>query len=118
VWLWRRQQRRWRARSDLVGVAALYERLLQVLRSAGSAGASPSRLAAPTPSQTPRELAEQAAHFLAGWAGTAGLAGVPARVVELLYRARWGGEALADADLAAVGRQLDSLHQALAEAGK
>jgi hypothetical protein len=107
---WRRRRRGRHSRAGGTGLGGLYDRLLEVL--AGPLGLRPS------PEQTPRELAEAAAGLLRArleeQSLPAELAGVPGRVVELLYRARWGGLSPAAAEMAEAGRQLDALEQALA----
>jgi Domain of unknown function (DUF4129) len=87
---------------------AVYARLLALLaRHAGLV---------PQPAQTPRELAAAAAGAIRGHPSAAALAGVPDRVVDLLYRVRFGGRPLDEAEAAALGARLDELEAALRQA--
>jgi transglutaminase-like putative cysteine protease len=81
-----------------------YRRLLAILAR--------RRRLRPRPSQTPREFAEEARQALAGAAG--GLASLPAEVAELLYRVRYGGVPLSEAEGRDVDRRLGDLDAALA----
>jgi hypothetical protein len=103
--LWRRRKRLERGRTDSGAAGLLYDRLLDLIR--GTLGVR-SR-----PEQTPRELADVTAELLRQQAATAPLAGIPGRVVELLYRVRWGGQAPDETELADLGQQLDLLRQAV-----
>ncbi len=98
--------RRRRRRSRPVGVGSLYERLKEVLSRKLHVTARSD--------ETPRELAARAAEALGRRAGVAAsLVGVPGRVVELFYRARYGGETLPPAQLAEAAAELESLEGAL-----
>jgi hypothetical protein len=105
AWLGRRQLRRWRLAQGPGAAGTLYDRLLEVLR--GRLRLRPRR------GQTPRELAEEAFASLAQGPQTRTLAEVPHEVVELLYRARWGGQFPGPEELARVGGRLESLDRAL-----
>jgi hypothetical protein len=103
LWRWRRRRARGRAGSD--PFHDLYGRLVVlVARPLG---------VHPRPEQTPRELAGAVAALLEQQTATAALAGVPARVVELLYRARWGGQAPGAAELASAEEELEVLAKQL-----
>ncbi len=98
-------RRRRRGRSALpTSVPAFYARLLKLL-------ARRARLR-PTVGQTPRELAAAAETALALGAAAA-LANVPGRIVELLYRVRFGGQALDEAEAREVETRLDEMAAAL-----
>ncbi|HEY7422995.1 MAG TPA: transglutaminase-like domain-containing protein, partial [Gemmataceae bacterium] len=66
----------------------------------------------PASGQTPREFGEAAHQFLQTLPGLAALADLPGRVVEVLYRVRFGGQPLS----APEGRILDTELDQLAEA--
>jgi transglutaminase-like putative cysteine protease len=66
----------------------------------------------PAPGQTPREFGEAAHQFLQTLPGLAALADLPGRVVEVLYRVRFGGRPLSVPE----GRTLDTELDRLAEA--
>jgi hypothetical protein len=66
----------------------------------------------PTSGQTPREFGEAAHQFLQTLPGLAALADLPGRVVEVLYRVRFGGRPLS----APEGQTLDTELDRLAEA--
>jgi LPXTG-motif cell wall-anchored protein len=104
AWLRRRRRRR---RAALGGVAAesLYGRLVALLgRHLGLA---------PSAGQTPREFGREAGAALRGREATAGLADVPAAVVELFYRVRFGGRPLEDAERQELDARLNALTAAL-----
>jgi hypothetical protein len=104
AWLRRRRRRR---RAALRGVAAesLYGRLVALLgRHLGLA---------PSAGQTPREFGHAAGAALRGRQATAALADVPAAVVELFYRVRFGGRPLEDAERQALDARLNALAAAL-----
>ena len=84
-WLWRGRRP---VRTAAVGAAGLYARLVEMV-------VKPLGLH-PRPEQTPRELAEATTALLKGQAATVPLAALPGQVVELLYRARWGGQPVAE----------------------
>jgi hypothetical protein len=98
--------RRWRRRlaARLPGPRSLYKRLCRVLARAG---------VAPAADETPGELARRAEGRLAGGAATAALAGVPARVVELYYRVRYGGQEAGPDELREAAAGVERLGQAL-----
>ena len=83
----------------------LYARLLRIL--ARRARLRPGR------AQTPREFGEAAASCLRGDTSTASLSDVPTRVVDLLYRVRFGGELADEAETQALGERLERLAAAL-----
>jgi hypothetical protein len=88
---------------------AVYARLLELLaRHAGLA---------PRPAQTPREFATAAAGALRTVSVSEELAGVPEGVVDLLYRVRFGGRPLDEAEADALGARLDELEAALRRRG-
>lgn len=96
----RGQRRRWRPRQP--GAGPLYERLALVLSRKLHLTARSD--------ETPRELAARAEEALGRRSGVpASLVGVPGRVVELFYRARFGGEAPAAAQLAEAAAELEAL---------
>jgi transglutaminase-like putative cysteine protease len=68
----------------------------------------------PHPAQTPREFGEVARLRLATSATTVALADLPARLVNLLYRARYGHQPLSHAESQTVDLELDALAVALA----
>jgi len=82
-----------------------YSRLLELL--ARHAGLQPH------PAQTPREFGEVACVRLAASDSTAGLAGIPVRLADLLYRARYGLQPLNNEESQMVERDLDQLAAAL-----
>jgi transglutaminase-like putative cysteine protease len=98
------QVRRRRGPTAGVSPVAFYRRLLAILAR--------RRRLRPRPSQTPREFAAEASRALAGAA--AGLASLPVEVAELLYRVRYGGVALTEAEGRDVERRLGELDAALA----
>ena len=99
------RRRRW-FRARPVGARSLYERLTVMLsRSIHLTARS---------DETPRELAARAAEALERRSGLApSLVALPGRIVEMFYRARFGGEAPAEALLAAAAAELDVLEGAL-----
>jgi hypothetical protein len=84
---------------------AVYARLLALLAR--------HMALAPRPAQTPRELAADAREVLEATPAAAALAGVPDRVVDLLYRVRFGGRPLDEAEAGALAERLDELEAAL-----
>jgi hypothetical protein len=86
--------------------AGLYARLVALLERSGRPP--------PAPGQTPREHAAAAGAWLAGGAATAPLAGLPARLAEAHYRARFGGRAPSPDEAAALNAELAALAAALA----
>jgi hypothetical protein len=104
----RAERRRPAARARTAGLAC-YARLLKLLAKRG-----PLRRAT---AQTPRELAAVAGGALAARPATAALADLPARVVDLFYRVRFGGQP-ADADeVTRLNARLDELTAALRRTG-
>jgi hypothetical protein len=86
--------------------ASFYLRLVQLM-------AWHARLS-PGPAQTPREFGAAAAEALRANPATRALAGLPDRVADLLYRVRFGGQALDEDE----GRRLDTQLGELAAALK
>ncbi len=82
-----------------------YQRLLQLL--AWHRGLEPQ------PAQTPREFGAAAAEVLASEPAAHAVAGVPAWVVELYYRVRFGGRPLAAEEQRAVDGRLEELKAGL-----
>jgi transglutaminase-like putative cysteine protease len=103
-----RAERRPSARARTAGLAC-YARLLKLLARRG-----PLRRAA---AQTPRELAAAAGGALAARPATAALADLPARVVDLFYRVRFGGEPAAADEVGRLNARLDELAAALRRTG-
>jgi transglutaminase-like putative cysteine protease len=105
AWLRRRRRRRQRAAQRGVVGDSLYGRLVALLmRHLGLA---------PAAGQTPREFGQAAGEALRGRPATAALADVPAAVVELFYRVRFGGRPLEEAERQALDARLDALAAAL-----
>jgi hypothetical protein len=107
AWTVQRFKPRSRRRPVSAPVATLssYVRLLALLhRSHGLT---------PVPSQTPREFSDAAHAALLRGAQAAAFAEVPAQVVALLYRSRYGGRPPSPAETQAVESGLDQLDQAL-----
>src|SRR5262249_37669659 len=69
---------------------------------------------APPPAPSPGGPGRPARRALAGTAASAPVADVPARVVALYYRVRYGGRACGGEEEAEAGRHLDRLERALA----
>jgi protein-glutamine gamma-glutamyltransferase len=105
-WLvrWKRKGAKQRRRATSPALAC-YGRLLAIL--ARRCGLHPQ------PEQTPREFAEAARQVLYGTAARA-LADVPARAALLLYRVRYGGQALPEKERRDLDGQIDQLAEALA----
>jgi transglutaminase-like putative cysteine protease len=87
---------------------SFYGRLLELLAR--------HRGLTPATGQTPREFAGAAAAVLGTQPATAAWAGLPSRVVELYYRARFGDRPLDSAEGQALGAGLDELAAALRSA--
>src|SRR5262249_25647833 len=66
----------------------------------------------PAAGQTPREFGEEAHQFLQTMPGLAALADLPCRVVEVLYRVRFGGRPLSATEGQTLDTALDQLAQA------
>jgi hypothetical protein len=86
------------------GTATFYRRLIQLLGRH-----TPLR---PASAQTPREFGETARQFLQTRSGLAALAELPGRVVELLYRVRFGGRPLSEPEGRTLAAELDRLAEA------
>jgi transglutaminase-like putative cysteine protease len=86
------------------GTATFYRRLIQLLGRH-----TPLR---PASAQTPREFGETARQFLQRRRGLAALAELPGRVVELLYRVRFGGRPLTEPEGHTLDAELDRLADA------
>jgi transglutaminase-like putative cysteine protease len=103
-------RRLWARRPGLAGEtvpqALFYGRLLAVL--AGRCQLYPA------PAQTPREFGAVAGRVLRLIPPASTLAGVPARIVDLFYRVRYGRQPLSAAEQGEVDRQLEQLDAALA----
>ena len=80
---------------------AVYARLLALLARRASLR--------PRTGQTPREFAAEARRLLLSLPTAAALADLPDRIVDLLYRVRYGGETSAEVEGAAAGARLDRL---------
>ncbi len=103
AWLglrWRRR-RAGRAATAARPAVAVYARLLALL-------ARRARMR-PRTGQTPREFAAEVRRLLLSVPAAAALADLPDKVVDLLYRVRYGGETTADGECAALGARLDRL---------
>jgi transglutaminase-like putative cysteine protease len=98
--------RRRRSVLPAAGGLALYARLVALLRRHGCPP--------PAPGQTPREHAAAAGAWLAKAAATAALAGLPARLTESHYRARFGGQGPTPEEVAELTAGLDALRAGLA----
>jgi hypothetical protein len=85
--------------------ASFYLRLVRLM-------ARHARLS-PGPAQTPREFGASASEALGARPATAALAGLPGRVADLLYRVRFGGQALDEDEGRRLDAQLDQLAAAL-----
>jgi protein-glutamine gamma-glutamyltransferase len=104
-WVVRRARRRGRlGRRPTAPTLACYGRLLGIL--ARRCGLRPQ------PAQTPREFGEAARLVLHGTAAAA-LADVPARAALLLYRVRYGGQALPEEERRGLDEQIDQLESRL-----
>jgi transglutaminase-like putative cysteine protease len=108
-WLRRRRAGAGRAGAAPAPAVAVYARLLALLARRAAL--------APRPAQTPREFAAAAREALRGVPAAAALAGVPDRVVDLLYRVRFGGRPLDEAEAGALEARLDELEAALRDRG-
>lgn len=104
AWLIRRWWRRRRPRAPAVGFG-LYDRLTGLLAA--------HLLLPPRLDRTPRELADEAQGQLHRQPATAAVADVPARVVEVYYRARFGGQPPPESQLVELTGQLNRLEAAL-----
>jgi hypothetical protein len=104
LWL-RRRRGGARPAASVAPAVAVYARLLALLAR--------HMALAPRPAQTPRELAADAREVLEATPAAAALAGVPDRVVDLLYRVRFGGRPLDEAEAGALAERLDELEAAL-----
>jgi transglutaminase-like putative cysteine protease len=67
----------------------------------------------PRPAQTPHEFATACQAHLGRWPETTALAALPLRVVELFYRARFGGQDVSEAERRAVEQDVVRLETAL-----
>ena len=103
----RRRLRRGQPEAALPVRADFYGRLLRVL-------ARRLRLI-PSAPQTPQEFGDRAAHALAQRTAQTGLARVPARVVCLYYRVRYGDRPLTSAEHQEVDRRIGEVDAALRE---
>jgi hypothetical protein len=101
--LWRRWLRRRAAPTSASGWA-FYNRLVLLLGRHASLR--------PASGQTPREFGETAQQFLQTLPGLAALADLPGRVVELLYRVRFGGQPLSIPEGQVLNAELDRLAEA------
>jgi transglutaminase-like putative cysteine protease len=100
----RRRKGRHQERRATAPALACYARLLAIL--ARRCGLRPQ------PAQTPREFGEAARQVLHGTAAAA-LADVPARAALLLYRVRYGGQALPEVERRDLDEQIDQLEGCL-----
>jgi transglutaminase-like putative cysteine protease len=105
LWLRRRRVGAGRAAGSPAPAVAVYARLLALL-------ARRAKLK-PRPAQTAREFAGEAREALRTVPAAAPLAGVPDQVVDLLYRVRFGGRPLDEAEAGTLGARLDELEAAL-----
>jgi transglutaminase-like putative cysteine protease len=103
AWLRRRRQRY--PRLAIGSPVSFYSRLLWLLAR--------YRNLVPQRGQTPREFGETAGAALRTGPATAGLADLPGRAVELLYRVRFGGQCLAEEERQILEGRLDALAAAL-----
>jgi hypothetical protein len=101
----RRRRRRAPRLPDSAPGIAFYTRLLDLLAAHLDLR--------PALGQTPREVSDAARRMLDGRDNAAALAELPAQVVSLFYRVRYGDEPLAESEQSAVDRQLDELAAAL-----
>jgi transglutaminase-like putative cysteine protease len=105
LWLRRRRAGAVRPTGPRAPAVAVYARLLALLARRTAL--------TPRPAQTPRELAAAAREALRAVPAAAVLADVPDRVVDLLYRVRFGGRPLDEAESGALEARLDELEVAL-----
>lgn len=105
VWFVRRHRRLRQKQGRLTGIAALHARLQDVLVRYLNLE--------PRVNETPRELVVRAGERLAEQERGAHLAEVPARVVEWLYRVRYGGEVVGTEQLEQLTGQVAALEMAL-----
>jgi hypothetical protein len=75
--------------------------------------ARPAGSLTPGPAQTPREFAAAAGEVLRTNPATAALADLPGRVADLLYRVRFGGQALDEEESRHLDAELGRLAAAL-----
>jgi transglutaminase-like putative cysteine protease len=110
IWLVRRAGRRRTAAAAATVAPSVrfYARLLELL-------AQHVHLR-PAAAQTPREFGATAAQRLSGVLANTNLATLPEQIVVLLYRVRYGGESISEAEELAIYKGLDALATALAAA--